>query len=260
MKKFAAFFACIVLIFCVISFADAASWDKPEKFVVNVDTRLNVRSGPGLEYDVFTTFRNGTVIDVAGYDNGWAMVLHDFGYGYAETIGFVDPAYLRMYNGGNTNSGSNNSGTYAEYVTTEGTTQLKVKESMSGWLNVRKSNSLRAGRIGKLYAGDKVYVASQKGDWYKIVYNGRYAYVMAKYIDGVPTAHLPDEGELFKVNVTPGTKLNVREGMSKKKDVITRLSNGEYIKVVETYDEWSKIYYKSGKTGYVMNKFITPVK
>lgn len=259
MKRFAAIFVTVVMIFSMISIANAASFNKPEKFVVNVNTRLNVRTGPGLKYDVFAKLRNGTVIDVAGYDNGWAIVLHDFGYGYAETIGFVDPAYLTKYNGNSSsNSGSSNSGN----VSTAGTTKYTVKSSMSGWLNVRKSQSTSSARLGRLYAGDTVYVVSQSGSWSKIVYNGRYAYVMSKYISkpGSNLSSLPAEGELFVVNVTPGTKLNVRTGMSKDKPMLDRLENGAYVKVIATYGEWSKVYYRSTRTGYVMNQFITPVK
>lgn len=252
MKRFGVIVLIVVMICSMISLANAASFDNPEKFIVNVNTRLNVRSGPGMNYNVFAKLRNGTVIDVAGYENGWAIVLHDFGHGYAESIGYVDPAYLKKYNGSSSSgSGSNN-------VTTEGTTKYTVNADMSGWLNVRKSNSKYSASLGRLYAGDTVYVVSQSGNWSKIVYNGRYAYVMSKYING-GASNLPEEGELFKVRVTYG-KLNVRVGMSKEFDIIARLSNGAYIKVIETYDEWSKIYYKSGRTGYVMNEFITPVK
>lgn len=254
MKKLVVLFVAVVMIVSMVSFANAASFDKPEKFVVNVQTRLNVRSGPGMKYNVFAQLRNGTVIDVAGYENGWAIVLHDFGHGYAESIGYVDPAYLTRYKGSSSNSGGS-------HVGTDGTTRYTVNADMSGWLNVRKSPSKSAARLGQLYAGDTVYVVSQSGNWSKIVYNGRYAYVMSKYINrGVSYTELPEEGELFRVNVASGTTLNVRTGMSKKNPLITRLSNGAYIKVLETYDEWSKICYRTGKTGYVMNQFITPVK
>lgn len=254
MKKFAVLFVAVVMIVSMISFANAASFNNPEKFVVNVQTRLNVRSGPGMKYDVFAKLRNGTVIDVAGYENGWAIVLHDFGHGYAESIGYVDPDYLTKYK--ESSSSSSNSG--SSNISTAGTTKYTVNSS--GWLNVRKAKSISSARLGKLYKGDTVYVVSQSGNWSKIVYNGRYAYVMSKYISkNASESNLPEEGELFRVNVASG-RLNVRTGMSTKKPIITRLSNGEYIKVIETYDEWSKIYYKSGKIGYVMNKFITPVK
>lgn len=254
MKRVALILVAVVMLVSMVSFANAASFDKPEKFVVNVQTRLNVRSGPGMKYNVFAQLRNGTVIDVAGYENGWAIVLHDFGHGYAESIGYVDPAYLTRYKGSSSNSGSSN-------ITTAGTTKYRVNADMSGWLNVRKAKSTSSARLGRLYPGDTVYVVSQSGNWSKIVYNGRYAYVMSKYISkGVSQYELPAEGELFVVNVASGTTLNVRTGMSKKNPLITRIPDGAYIKVLEIYDEWSKICYKTGKTGYVMNQFITPVK
>ena len=259
MKKAVALMVLVVVVMSMFSFASAASFDKPEKFVVNVQTRLNVRSGPGMQYDVFAQFRNGTVIDVAGYENGWAIVLHDFGHGYAESIGYVDPDYLTRYNGNSSSSSNTSSG---NHVTTEGTSRYVVRADMSGWLNVRKAATKNSARLGRLYAGDTVYVVSQSGNWSKIVYNGRYAYVMTKYITNNSNSsnNLPVEGELFTVRVRPGTTLNVRTGMSKKNPILTRLPNGTYIKVVEIYDEWSKIYYGSGRTGYVMNEFITPVK
>lgn len=169
MKRIFVLIAILVFAIGAISFANAASYDKTEKFVVNVDTKLNVRCGPGMNYEVFAKLRKGTVIDVAGYKNGWAIVLHDFGNGYAETVGYVDPDYLVKYTENSSSECDN-------------TTKYIVKKDMKGWLNVRSSASKRSGRIGKLYAGDVVHVVSKGKTWSKILYNGKYAYVMTKFI------------------------------------------------------------------------------
>lgn len=248
MKKMLVFVVLVVMFIAMFPIADAAD---VQKYVVKVDTRLNVRSGPGKKYDVFAKLRNGTKVDVAGYENGWAIILHDFGFGYAETIGYVDPDYLVKYKGSSTSQGGN--------VSTKNTTKYIVKKSMTGWLNVRNSMSTTSRRLGMLYPGDTVYVANKGSTWSKIVYNGRYAYVMTKYITKSVAVTLPEEGELYEVNITPGTKLNVRTGMSKKKPILERLEDGARVKVIANYGEWSKVYYNGKRTGYVMNEFIIPV-
>lgn len=45
-----------------------------QKFTVNVDGYLRVRTGPGLEYSIVDQLPNGSVVKVTETDNDWAKI------------------------------------------------------------------------------------------------------------------------------------------------------------------------------------------
>ncbi len=49
------------------------------------DATLNVRSGPGTEYDQVTVLYDGTVVDIIGIDNGWFKIAHNDVSGYVSS-------------------------------------------------------------------------------------------------------------------------------------------------------------------------------
>jgi len=59
--------------------------------------------------------------------------------------------------------------------------------SKIGFVNVRTRLNVRTkpwGKIiGKLYDGDKLKIVAKEGSWYKIEYNGGYAYVHSNYVE-----------------------------------------------------------------------------
>lgn len=56
--------------------------------VTNVDSMLNIRSGPDTEYEQIGTLRNRTVISIIGVDNGWYKIT------YKDTTGYVSSDYV----------------------------------------------------------------------------------------------------------------------------------------------------------------------
>ena len=250
MKNILAFVLLLCLTFGVVAdvYAETAT-----RYVVNTAMEpLNVREGPGMMYDVFAHLKKGTAVDVVGYERGWAKIVHNFGGSQGRRVGYVDPDYL---SGAQSSQASRKSGS-SKVVSTENAQLFNVKSSMSGWLNVRKSQSKRAGVYGKLRPGDSVYVISQSGAWSEIVYKGKRAYVMTEFI--TPNLEDNEAGTWYQVSVKSG-RLNVRNGQGKKNKIIGRVSNGTYLFVLERYDAWSKISY-NGKTAYVMNEFLVKVK
>lgn len=63
--------------------------------------------------------------------------------------------------------------------------EVHIKSS----LNVRSEPSSNSHKIGVLYNTDKVYVIEIKGDWAKIQYESKEAYVSAKYLTLVSSQH-----------------------------------------------------------------------
>jgi beta-N-acetylglucosaminidase len=62
--------------------------------VINIDTSLIVRDGPGTQYPEIERLQNGTtMLSVERYDNGWQKVITPSG-----TIGYCSGAYLQFIN------------------------------------------------------------------------------------------------------------------------------------------------------------------
>ncbi|AET69223.1 5'-nucleotidase/2',3'-cyclic phosphodiesterase-like hydrolase [Desulfosporosinus orientis DSM 765] len=116
---------------------------------------LNLRTGPGLDCAVARSIPRGTVVNLLGVSGAWDRI---------------------TYNG-------NTYYVYAKYVqpATETAVLKSVKVIARIGLNVRDGASLSSNILGALPYGSVVEVLGVSGDWYKIIYNGSYSYVYAKY-------------------------------------------------------------------------------
>lgn len=118
---------------------------------------------------------------------------------------------------------------------------------MAGKLNVRSGPW--AGILGTLKKGQKVDIEGKSGEWYKIKYNGKTAYIHSAY---VATENAPSGGSDGYVNVNES--LNVRTGPWGTK--IGKLGRGAGIDIVGKQGEWYKIKY-NGKTAFVHSAYIS---
>lgn len=100
--------------------------------------------------------------------------------------------------------------------------------------------------IGRYPDGTKIQIIGESGDWYKVKFLGRTAYVHKTY---VKTAFRPVEG---RVDVD-GSKLNVRSGPWGK--IIGRFSDGAKVHIVGQSGDWYKISYQ-GRTGFVHKNYV----
>jgi len=114
--------------------------------------------------------------------------------------------------------------------------------------------------IGGLSDGDSVSITGEEGDWYKIDYNGRTAYVYKSFISaGEPTPAAAEPAPVtsagFDAHVTgcDGDVLNVRDGAWGT--VIGTLQNGSGVKVIGEEGDWYKIEH-NGRTAYVYKEYI----
>lgn len=119
---------------------------------------LNIRSGPSSGYRVMGTVARGTRLRLLGTSGNWTKVSFNGGTGYGYS------RYLRSVSG---NTGGSNAVT--RYVSASG-------------LNVRSGPSTRYRKVGSLSRAQAVSVRSTTGDWAKITYSGRDAYVHAGYL------------------------------------------------------------------------------
>ncbi len=106
-------------------------------------------------------------------------------------------------------------------------------------VNVRTSpnSNIATNKIGKLLKGTKVEVVGQSGDFYKIKYQGQYAYASKYYISVTKGLKLD---KISEIKLTQDTV--VRELASENSNQIAKLPEGTVVSVVEKLtNNWYKI-------------------
>lgn len=135
----------------------------PEQTVVVVQSRVNIRVGPGTNYPVLTTANIGDTFIYLGRQGDWINIR------YNDNSVYVHKDYVTI-----------------EKINTAPQTQISyvVKATTNGSnLNVRSEPSIYSTIIGKLVNGETVpYVTENPdGTWYKVIVNGRYGWVSARW-------------------------------------------------------------------------------
>ncbi|MDP4090795.1 MAG: SH3 domain-containing protein, partial [Bacillota bacterium] len=123
--------------------------------VANVTTYANLRANPGTSYAILTTVPRGTILNLAGYSNGWYQVT------YSGKTGWMSESILGAVPAG-------------QYVTVNGVYQL----------NIRLNPSSTAQIMGVLSQGQYAQKLDQTSDgsWYKISINGIQGWSSSKYL------------------------------------------------------------------------------
>lgn len=247
----------IALVICIIVFCAISIGSKADGiYTINTEKDpLRVHEGPAGSYDVIGQIKKGASVYVTDIDkNGWATI--NYHLPDQDVVAYIYSGYLSPTPCYNYNTPRRN----VTYISTEGTIEFVVNRKAGKWLNVRRGKSTSADMIGELHTGDTVYVDEIGERWCKIVYGGRYAYVMREYID--PKEELIDEETglgWYKVTSLMKGTLNVREGAGTDFDVIKRIGKGRRVEVVELEAEWAKIIYQN-EYGYVMSEFLEPLE
>ncbi len=189
-----------------------------ENYVVNA-SRLNVRSGPGMEYSVITGIKRGeTVTYIKNSDSWWRVQLSDGRYGY------VDRKYLAP-------------------VCVSKTGRYFV---MADKLCIRKNPTTSSGIRGIVTRGTMVTITQLNGDWgYVSSGAGATGWVALRYLSSSSAEVIASAGTYRVI----ADKLNVRKGPSTSRSRIDTIAYGTQVKVLETDGEWGRITYtKSGRT------------
>ena len=125
-------------------------------------------------------------------------------------------------------------------------------------LNVRSGPSTSYGITTKLYKGDKVEILETSNGWHKIkASNGKIGWVSGDYIKVSSGSTSQPSTSTTKATVT-ATSLNVRSGAGTSYSVITKLSKGTVVDVIESASNgWKKIKTSGGTTGWVSGEYLT---
>ena len=125
-------------------------------------------------------------------------------------------------------------------------------------LNVRSGPSTSYSITTKLYKGDKVEILETSNGWHKIkASNGKIGWVSGDYIKVSSGSTSQPSTSTTKATVT-ATSLNVRSGAGTSYSVITKLSKGTVVDVLESASNgWKKIKTSGGTTGWASRDYLT---
>ena len=118
-------------------------------------------------------------------------------------------------------------------------------------LNVRSGPSTSYSVTTKAYKGNKVEILDTSNGWYNIkLSNGKIGWVSASYVS------ISSQTTSYKATVN-ATSLNVRKGAGTNYSVVTKLSKGTVVDVIESASNgWKKIKTSSGTTGWVSGSYL----
>lgn len=193
---------------------------------------LRVRTGPGTSYSLAGSLQNGQTVTIKETNGNWIKIEVD------SLEGWVSKDYIQS--GGSSAQMSQQPASITEAVVTSG-------------LNVRTSPSLSSEVIGSLIKGAQVAVISQSNGWAKIQYNGTSSWVSSDYLQFSNQNGQQNSSKSEAVVIA--TTLSIRDSGSMNGNPIGQVFKGQKFTILEESNNWVKIEYETGKTGWAAGWF-----
>ncbi len=166
------------------SSSSATSTTASLKGTVNISSgSLNVRSGPGTEYDVLGSLAKGKTFTIKGQKKSTAGLVW-YSLDFSGKTGYVASSYIKTSTG--SASSSSTSATKATSTTSSGSKYtIGVVDGSS--VNVRSGAGVTYKKLGQLSDGSIITIngsakASNGVKWYKFKYNSKTAYICSSYV------------------------------------------------------------------------------
>ncbi|WP_430534240.1 N-acetylmuramoyl-L-alanine amidase [Listeria rocourtiae] len=189
---------------------------------------LNVRSGPGLAFDVTSQVRKNEILNVINEENKWYKVRLENG----------QSGYVASW--------------LVQNVDVSASSNSLATVTSDGGLNVRSKPSINATVLGTLKGGDQITVTSQSNGWTQIQYQGQTAWVNSSYIKMQESATKESKSHLQTVTIrSNGT--NIRSGPGRNNETIETADSGTVYNIDGVQGDWYQVTTSSGKQGYVAN-------
>ena len=203
------------------------------------NSAMNLRRGPGMNYDVIAQYPGDSYVSVLARGNGWWCVSIE------GNAGFMSSDYLAEGLCAARDEAAHPSETAYAVVNNPRSTQA---------LNLRLYASTGADVVDKLYNGTRLWVDQQGTEWCAVTdqTTGLSGYVMTRYIKlhGLPST------PTRRVYHPSGTYVNLRSSASmNQNNVLARVPSGRTVTVLAPGTEWCKVKY-NGYTGYMLTYFL----
>lgn len=194
---------------------------------------INIRSGAGSAYSKVGTLAKGSTVNIIAVEpvTDWHKIW------YNNQAAYVWADYIKL-------SSSTLPAVQANGVVTSST------------LNVRSGPGTSYSKLGTLTKGAKVDItkANYTTSWHQIIYSGKLAYVNVSYISLSSQQGGNSSTTPVYASVNAGT-LNMRSTASTSGTLISILSRGDIVQVLEKGTEWYKVRY-GGKDGYMYVSYL----
>lgn len=120
-------------------------------------------------------------------------------------------------------------------------------------VNVRKSDSEKADKLGKVQKGSQVKVQEVRvNGWTKVIYEGKDGYIKSDYLQFAESA----SGQQVIGTVTATTNVKIRAGASTSAEQLGTLVKGASLDFLAVEGEWCKVVF-AGQVAYVKAEYVT---
>ena len=207
---------------------------------------LRVRKGPGTEFQVIGSLNSGQAVEIVNSNDKWTEVRTPAIQGWVakEFINFKD---------------SKETGTPAK----SGNSNAKGIVNADS-LYVREKPSTNAKTIGRLTRGTEVPILSQSNGWAEITYSGKKAWVSSQFLqvnkNTSPDAKKPSSQASQYTGTVTASQLYVRDRNALDGKVIGTIKQGQSFQIMEEVNNWVKIEFKPGETGWAAGWFFEKTK
>jgi uncharacterized protein YgiM (DUF1202 family)/archaellum component FlaC len=216
---------------------------------------LNVRENPATDGNIIGKVYPKESYAYSETESGWYKItLKD------NQTGWINGEYIELQ------------GDSSQKVTSnENKNALTIKETPTGWLNVREQPSIDSGLVGKVYPGEKYTYNETGSGWYKIILKDKKeGWVIGDYVnlEGNPEnvvgsnngkevlgASLNSSQEVV-VRQSSLSAIDVYENPSYTEKIIASVYPGESYECTENQGSWYKIILKDKKEGWVSGEYL----
>ncbi|MCL6573399.1 MAG: SH3 domain-containing protein [Bacillus sp. (in: Bacteria)] len=221
---------------------DTTSTSKNTVAIANT-AQLRVRSGPGTSFRVVGSLNKGQEVTILDQNENWYKTTSIFGEGW------IAREFLDIQTGKQESTPSPSTANKTSTGIVTGDT-----------LNVRKQPTTSSIVIGKLSKGASVKIISKQNNWFEISFsNNLTGWVSSEFIDSQTgsTKGTPREESSDIIGTITAGSLNVRSKSSLNSNIIGTVVNGQSFTILEEYNNWVKIEYKSGSFGWVAGWYLS---
>ncbi|MGE7920415.1 SH3 domain-containing protein [Viridibacillus sp. NPDC093762] len=236
------------------------------KKAVATVSNLNIRSGAGTSYKSLGKLSKGTSGTVIAEKNDWVQIKT------SKYTGWVSKSYVSITTNKNTSTGSSNGSTVKPAATSTANVGKYFTVKVDS-LNVRKSSSASSTKLAVIKKNSSYKILAQSSNnWVKITYaTGKTGWVSASNGYGKITKTKPtttsSNGNSNTGTVVPSTdigkyftitadSLNVRKSASATATKLSAVKYGSSFKILDkSSNNWIKITYATGKTGWVSGSY-----
>ena len=219
---------------------------------VDVTTSLNVRQGPGLQYQKTGTLPDGTRVRILLAQEEWTQVQA------GDMTGYVYTAYIKP------DAAAEQAPTpepaEREQPPSEDAIPPPNKERQRGIvtasaLYVRSGPSTKNHQMGLYIRGTPVEVTGRAGNWYQIEFSDTQGYLYSQYIRILGPG---EEEEVTGAGIITASWLNVRTGPGIQHPRAARLKEGTQVEITAAEGLWYQIRY-GGQAGYVYGGYVNRI-